>query len=108
MPPVESSPVVPETIGAAIDAALETLEALVSLGEEVEDEWQYVQDLADAWRERLDVGAAGRSDEALPPEQGVAVQRVCAEAGLIEDPHRAIDWLSTFPQVVLVAIGERP
>ena len=24
------------------------------------------------------------------------------------DPHRAIDWLSTFPQVVLVALGERP
>ena len=22
------------------------------------------------------------------------------------DPHRAIDWLSTFPQVVLVAVGE--
>ena len=108
MPPVESSPVVPETIGAAIDGALETLDALVSLGEEVEDEWQYVQDLADTWRERLDVVAAGRNDEALSPEQGVAVQRVCVEAGLIEDPHRAIDWLSTFPQVVLAAIGERP
>ena len=23
------------------------------------------------------------------------------------DPHRAIDWLSTFPQVVLLALGER-
>ena len=108
MPPVESSQVVPETIGAAIDDARVTLETLVSLGEEVEDEWQYVQDLADAWRDRLDVVEAGRSDEALLPERGGAVQRVCAEAGLIEDPHRAIDWLSTLPQVVLAAIGERP
>jgi hypothetical protein len=108
VPPVESSPVVPETIGAAIDDARDTLETLVSLGEEVEDEWQYVQDLADAWRDRLDVVAAGRSDEALLPERGAAVQRVCVEAELIEDPHRAIDWLSTFPQVVLAAIGERP
>jgi len=107
VPPVESSPVIPETVGAAIDGARDTLEALVSLGEEIEDEWQYVQDLAEAWGERLDVVAAGRSDEALPPEQGGAVQRVCVEAGLIEDPHRAIDWLSTFPQVVLAAIGER-
>jgi hypothetical protein len=108
VPPVESSPVVPETIGAAIDGARDTLEGLVALGEEVDDEWQYVQDLADAWRDRLDVVEAGRSDESLLPEQGAAVQRVCAEAGLIEDPHRAIDWLSTFPQVVLAAIGERP
>ena len=108
MPPVESSQVVPETIGAAIDDARDALDALVSLGEEVDDEWQYVQDLADAWRDRLDVVEAGRSDEALLPERGAAVQRVCAEAGLIADPHRAIDWLSTFPQVLLAAIGERP
>jgi hypothetical protein len=108
VPPVESSPAIPETIGAAIDDARVTLETLVSLGEEVEDEWQYIQDLADAWRDRLDVVEAGRSDEALRPERGGAVQRVCAEAGLIEDPHRAIDWLSTFSQVVLAAIGERP
>ena len=84
------------------------LEGLVALGEEVDDEWQYVQDLADAWRDRLDVVEAGRSDEALLPERGAAVERVCAEAGLIEDPHRAIDWLSTFPQVLLAALGERP
>jgi hypothetical protein len=108
VPPVESSASIPETIGAAIDDARDALDALVSLSEEVEDEWQYVQDLADAWRDRLDAIEAGRSDEALLTERGGAVQRVCVEAGLIEDPHRAIDWLSTFPQVVLAAIGERP
>ena len=108
MPPVESSPVIPETIGAAIDGALETLDALATLGEDVEDEWQYVQDLAGAWRERLEDVAAARSGESLTADRAAAVVRVSAEAGLIEDPHRAIDWLSTFPQVVLAAIGERP
>jgi hypothetical protein len=108
VPPVESNPVIPETIGAAIDDALETLEALATLGEDVDDEWQYVQDLADTWRDRLEAAAAERSEESLTPERGTAVARLSAEVGLIEDPHRAIDWLSTFPQIVLVAIGERP
>ena len=83
MPPVESSPAIPETIGAAIDDARDALDALVSLGEDVEDEWQYVQDLAGAWRDQLDAVDAGRSDEPLLPERGAAVQRVCVEAGLI-------------------------
>jgi hypothetical protein len=108
VPPVESNPVIPETIGAAIDGALETLEALATLGEDIEDEWQYVQDLAGAWRERLEDVAAGRSGEPLTADRAAAVVRVSVEAELIEDPHRAIDWLSTFPQVVLAAIGERP
>ena len=42
------------------------------------------------------------------PARGVAVARVVDESGLIADPHRAIDWLSTFPQLALVALGERP
>lgn len=108
MPPVESGPVIPDTVGAAIDSARETLESLVLLGEDVEDEWQYVQDLADSWRGRLGEVAIGRSGEALTPERGAAVVRVSVEAAMIEDPHRAIDWLSTFPQVVLAALGERP
>ncbi len=107
MPPVESSPI-PQTVDAAIDRALESLDALALLGEDVEDEWQYIQDLADAWRSRLESVAAGRGAETLPPERGAAVVAACFEAGLIEDPHRAIDWLSTFAQVVLVALGERP
>jgi hypothetical protein len=106
--PVESNPVIPETIDAAIDGALESLDALATLGEEIEEEWQYVQDLAGAWRERLEDVAAGRSGESLTVERAAAVVRVSVEAGMIEDPHRAIDWLSTYPQVVLVALGERP
>ena len=105
-PPQADSP--PTTIGAAVSLALDAYESLALLGEDVEDEWQYVQDLAEAWRSRLtDVGDA-RTDEALTVPAGNAVARVCLEVGSIEDPHRAIDWLSTFPQVVLVALGERP
>ncbi|HLO35163.1 MAG TPA: hypothetical protein VK194_03740 [Candidatus Deferrimicrobium sp.] len=37
-----------------------------------------------------------------------AVAALVAEAEAIEDAHRAIDWLSTFPQVLLIALGERP
>ncbi len=108
MPPVESSPVIPDTVDAAIDLALECLESLALVGEDVEDEWQYVQDLTAAWRSRLDAVTTRRVGETIPPDRGGAIVRVCAEAALVEDPHRAIDWLSTFPQVVLVALDERP
>ena len=37
------------------------------LGEDVEDEWQYVQDLGEAWRDRLEAVATGAGDEALDP-----------------------------------------
>jgi hypothetical protein len=33
------------------------------------------------------------------------VHEAIAEIGLIADPHRAIDWLSTFPHVVALALG---
>jgi hypothetical protein len=35
-----------------------------------------------------------------------AVDAAIAEIDAIADPHRAIDWLSTFPQVVLLALGD--
>ena len=98
----------PTTVRSAIDRAIASCEALGLLGEDVEDEWQYVQDLGDAWLTRLEATAASRGDEPISPEIGAAVDLACAEAGLITDPHRAIDWLSTLPQVVLVALGERP
>ena len=37
-----------------------------------------------------------------------AIDRAIDEIGRISDPHRAIDWLSTFPQVVLIGLGEEP
>jgi len=94
------------SVGDVIERALAAYEELLALGEEVEDEWSYVNDLATAWRYRLvEVSAARGADEA-PPGVSEAVDRVIAEVALLSDPHRAIDWLSTFPQVVLVALGE--
>ena len=106
-PPAPGSPV-PTTLGDATAVALDAYESLALLGEEIEDEWQYVQDLADAWRSRIADVADARGDEPLPAPRAAAVARACDEIALIEDPHRAIDWLSTFPQIVLVALGERP
>jgi hypothetical protein len=96
------------SVGEATDLAIDGLLALGELGEDVEDEWQYVQDLVGAWRGRLEEVRASRGDEPLEPARGGAVARAVDEARLISDPHRAIDWLSTLPQVALVALGERP
>lgn len=97
-----------EIISDVIDRALEAYAALTELGEDVEDEWTYVNELSEAWRERLGEVAAQRGHDPLSVEAGAAVDRAIAEVGLITDAHRAIDWLSTFPQVVLLATGERP
>lgn len=97
-----------ETIRTAVDRALEAYAALAGLGEDVADEWSYVNDLAEAWRAELDAVAERRGSDAVPVEGGAAVDRAIAEIDLITDPHRAIDWLSTFPQIVLLALGERP
>jgi hypothetical protein len=87
--------------------ALAAYDELVSLGEEVEDEWGYVQDLAGAWRGQLtraaDEARGGTTDGAA-----AAIERLVDEVGRISDPHRAIDWLSTFPQAVLLALGSDP
>jgi hypothetical protein len=107
---VDAPPIVPAdaSIADAIAAARPAYEALAALGEDVEDEWSYVTDLSAAWTARFDEVEAARGDEPAGPGVAEAVAALVAEAGAIEDPHRAIDWLSTFPQVLLVAIGERP
>jgi hypothetical protein len=98
----------PDTVRSALDRALQALDGLQQLGEDVEDEWTYVNDLGDAWRSRLDAVVDARGDDPLTDGRAAAVDRAIEEAGLVSDPHRAIDWLSTFPQIVLVALGERP
>lgn len=98
----------PATVDAIVTRALEAYEALTSLGEDVEDEWSYVNDLAGAWRDRLDEVVATRGGSTVSPEVETAIDAACDEIGRVTDPHRAIDWLSTFPQVVLIALGERP
>jgi hypothetical protein len=96
------------TVDAAVTRALDAYDALTGLGEEIEEEWSYVNDLATAWKDRLDEVASARAGVALPAEADVAIDRAIDEIGRIVDPHRAIDWLSTFPQVVLLALDERP
>ena len=81
---------------------------LAELGEEIDDEWSYIQDLTAAWRTRIDEVGAARGDQPLVPETVAALDAAIAQIDLITDPHRAIDWLSTFPQVTLIALGEAP
>jgi hypothetical protein len=97
-----------ETIGDAIDRAADAYAVLGELGEEIDDEWSYVTDLTEAWRSRLDEVVSGRRADPVTDEVSAAIDRAIDEIARIEDPHRAIDWLSTFPQVVLLALGERP
>jgi hypothetical protein len=94
------------TIRVALERASATYAALGELGETVEDEWSYVTDLEAAWSARLDAVSAARGAEAIDDATLGAIDAAIEEVGLIADPHRAIDWLSTFPQVVLLALGE--
>ena len=96
------------TIAGAIERALSAYAELTELGEEIEDEWSYVSDLAGAWRERLEQVAATRGDAGIDEATDDAIDRSIDEIARITDPHRAIDWLSTFPQVTLLALGETP
>lgn len=98
----------PATVADAVEIARRALADLGAIGEEIEDEWQYVQDLVDAWDGRIDAVADARGGEELSDAIATAVVMLAGEAGRIADPHRAIDWLSTFPQAFLVALGERP
>jgi hypothetical protein len=97
---------VPETIQSVVDRALQAYGKLTELGESIEDEWSYVNDLAQAWEARLTEVTAERGGDPAPQTIASAINGAIDEIGLIEDPHRAIDWLSTFPQVVLLALGE--
>jgi hypothetical protein len=97
-----------ETVDAAIERALDAYAALTELGAEIDDEWTYVDDVSTAWRGRLEATATSRAGESVDGAVAQAIDTAAAEAARISDPHRAIDWLSTFPQIVLVALGELP
>jgi hypothetical protein len=96
---------VPGTRGAALSIALAAYAGLAELGETVEDEWTYVTSLAGVGRKRMAAAAGPAVEAPLDPAAGVAVATVAAEARRISDPHRAIDWLSTFPAVVELSLG---
>jgi hypothetical protein len=95
------------TVEACIADALDAYAALAELGEEIEDEWSYVTDLRTAWTERLEAVAARRGADPVAPAVALAIATASDETRRITDPHRAIDWLSTYPQVVLIALGEQ-
>ena len=86
-----------------VDSAAAAYRALADLAETIEDEWQYVTDLTDAYLSAIE--ALAGTGAPLPAGAGDAVGEAIAEIGLITDPHRAIDWLSTFPHVVALALG---
>jgi hypothetical protein len=97
------------TIGALLDEAIAAEEALAELGESIDDEWSYVNDLRQAWTDRLaEVAAGPLGEQAAEPALVDAIELAIDEAGRVRDPHRAIDWLSTLPQVVLLAVGSEP
>ena len=94
------------SIADLVDRALAGFDALAATAEPIADEWQYLTDLDTVWRARLRAVAEARGAEPAPPGAEAAVEELVAEAGRIADPHRAIDWMSTLPQVALAAIGE--
>lgn len=96
------SPTIQELIARALTAYADLAEVAGS----VEEEWSYVDDLRTAWVARLDAVAGARADEGADPAVVDAVEALSTEVAAISDPHRAIDWLSTFPQVALLALGE--
>jgi hypothetical protein len=98
----------PQSLRPTFDRFLAAYDDLAALGEEVEDEWSYVFDLATVWKARLNELAGRRGGEVLAAPVVAAVDQVIAELSLIRDPHRAIDWLSTAPQIVTLAVGEEP
>lgn len=94
------------TIPELMVRATAALELLARTAEPIDDEQQYVRDLVAVWSVRLASVAAARAAQPPDPEAEAAIDWLAAEAARIADPHRAIDWLSTLPQVALLAIGE--
>lgn len=96
----------PEPVAFVVARALQALAALGELGESVADEWQYVTDLVRV--HSADLQALAIADPRPVRPAGVrAVDLLIDETERIADPHRAIDWLSTFPQSVRLALELR-
>jgi hypothetical protein len=86
-----------------IERAAVAYRALAELAETIEDEWQYVTDLAEAYLPAIRALSAG--DTELDLDAVVAVDEAIAEICAITDAQKAIDWLSTFPHVVALVVG---
>ncbi len=93
--------------GDTLATALAAFALLAELGETVEDEWTYVTRLGEVGRARLRA-AVLPAGGMVSPEGVAAIEALAVEVGRITDPHRAIDWLSTFPAVAELALGGGP
>ena len=93
------------TISAVISRALDAYRRLGDLGEEVADEWQYVNDLVAVHSADLQTLVDADPQRHVDAFAARAVDAAINEIGQISDPHRAIDWLSTFPQIVRAAVA---
>jgi hypothetical protein len=91
-----------------VERALAAHATLAAVAEPLEDEAQYVTDLLAVYSARLRSWVVDDPSRSVDAVARAAVAAAIEEVRLIEDPHRAIDWLSTFPQVVGLALGRRP
>ena len=94
------------TIAELVERSGVAIDALATIGEAVAEEWQYIADVRLTWLRALDAVAEARGARAAAAETEAAVERLIDEIGRISDPHRAIDWLSTFPQAALLVLVE--
>lgn len=90
--------------GPALDEMVSAFEALVALAEEIEDEWLFVNDLSTEYGGRLEELRSAFGGAELPADTVGALEELAAEVRLIKDPHKAIDWLSTYPAVAALAL----
>ena len=95
-----------DTVSDLVVRARVAFGVLASTAEPVADELQYVTDLETVWGARLAAVAQARGAESATDDAAAAIAALEAEAAAISDPHRAIDWMSTLPQVALAALGE--
>lgn len=88
-----------------VTVTLEGYDRLLGVADALDDELLYAGDLRTVWTSALRVLADERGSEPAPPGAAEAIAALVDEAGLVADPHRALDWCSTFPQVALAALG---
>lgn len=103
LPPLAAAP---EPLDPVLDRAIACLAALGELGERIQDEWQYVNDLVRIHTADLRALAAADA-RPVDPASARAIDLAIEEVRLVTDPHRAIDWISTFPQMVRLALETR-
>ncbi len=88
-----------------MERVIDAIAGLATTAASITEESTYVQDLETVWSARLRAVGAGRPEDQTV-EFAAAIDRLITEVARITDPHRAIDWMSTLPQAVLVALGE--